>query len=65
MQLCRVVQYATRFLAAHKREKAQFQPVKEDLIGGAVKLEALGASMAMTRKLLRFGRVIDLSIQIK
>ena len=43
----------------------KYVPVKEELLNSATRLDKLGAAMGMTRKMLRFGREIDLIRGIK
>lgn len=53
-----------RFLAAGARDRAQGTPHKSETLQTATKMESLGSSMAMTRKVLRFGRPIGITINI-
>ena len=54
-----------RLTAARTRANAVGQVNKADLIQRAVKMESLGSSMAMTRKVLRFGRPIGILMNIQ
>lgn len=53
-----------RLLAARTRAKSPGASNKSELIQRAVKFESLGSSMAMTRKVLRFGRPIAIAMGI-
>lgn len=53
-----------RFLASKAKAKVAKTPVKEELEGRIKKYESLGTSMAMTRKVLRFGRPIGIIIGV-
>jgi hypothetical protein len=53
-----------RLLAARTRVKAACSVDKSQLIERATKMENLGSSMAMTRKVLRFGRPIGIGLDL-
>lgn len=58
------MQYLTRFLAAGVRSRAEGTALKSHTVRRAAKLESLGSSMGMARKVLRFGRPIGITLNI-
>jgi hypothetical protein len=53
-----------RLLAARTRAKTECSVDKTQLLERAIKMESLGSSMAMTRKVLRFGRPIGIGLDV-
>jgi hypothetical protein len=51
-----------RFLATGIRERAEGTALKEDRVRIARKMESLGGSLAVARKVLRFGREIGIIV---
>jgi hypothetical protein len=60
MQLCRLVQYFAKYLASVNQLRIDAQPhLYNELSGGIRKADTLWASMALARKILRFGPSIN------
>lgn len=62
MQVFRTIQYFTRFLAQAKRDQAQhlvLKPLKKEILDSATKFDSLSRAAMVTRKILRFGKLIE------